>query len=294
MSEKEKYYRLNLLKKVFFISLIFLNLFIKNSYSLQNQAKITINKIKENFIKTNSLSFHFKQKINDKTEVGRCLIKYPKLIHCYYDNKAKKELISDGYTFAIYKKKYNKIYLYPLITLTLNHLLNKEFILRELLPENHKRLKITDKIIEFEVYNKKQKIIDKLPDYIFPLCKDKKVRGYYVEGYPTHDKKKYPKKVFDFLSCNRKNLLAAKRHIESLEIKNKDAVFMAKNNNLPAYVSYEKHPKGHVIGYRINNYPIRDKNGVKIGHYKKKFSCTKETMEEKYKKAITYLNEIRT
>mgnify|MGYP001297875272 CR=1 FL=1 len=148
-----------MIKKIIFISLIFLNFFIQSSYSFQNQEKITIDKIKKNLIKTNSLSFHFKQKINDKTEIGRCLIKYPKLMHCYYDNKAKKELISDGYTLAIYKKKYNKIYLYPLITLTLNHLLNKEFILRELLPENHKRLKITDKIIEFEVYNKKQKII---------------------------------------------------------------------------------------------------------------------------------------
>ena len=148
-----------MIKKIIFISLIFLNFFIQNSYSFNNQEKITIGKIKKNLIKTNSLSFYFKQKINDKTEIGRCLIKYPKLLHCYYDNKSKKELISDGYTLAIYKKKYNKIYLYPLITLTLNHLLNKEFILRELLPENHKRLKITDKIIEFEVYNKKQKIV---------------------------------------------------------------------------------------------------------------------------------------
>ena len=148
-----------MLKKIIFISLIFLNFFIQNSYSFVNQEKITIAKIKKIYIKTKSLSFHFKQKINNKTEVGRCLIKYPKLMHCYYDNKAKKELISDGYTLAIYKKKYNKIYLYPLITVSLKHLLDKDFILKELSSENHKRLKITDKIIEFEIYNKKQKIV---------------------------------------------------------------------------------------------------------------------------------------
>ena len=145
-------------KKIFFISLIFLHLGIQNSYSFSDQrTKVTVKKIKEILIKTNSLSFDFTQKINDKIEVGRCLIKYPKLIHCYYDNKAKKELISDSYTLAIYKKKYNKIYLYPLITLSLNHLLDKEFILKELSPQ--KQFKITDKIIEFNVYNKKQKII---------------------------------------------------------------------------------------------------------------------------------------
>ena len=139
--------------------MIILNFSTQNSYSFQNQEKITINKIKKILIETNSLSFNFVQKINDKIEIGRCLIKYPKLMHCYYDNKAKKELISDSYTLAIYKKKYNKIYLYPLITLTLNHLLDKEFILKELSPENHKQLKIEDKVIEFKVYNKKQKII---------------------------------------------------------------------------------------------------------------------------------------
>ena len=85
--------------------MIILNFSTQNSYSFQNQAKITINKIKKILIETNSLSFNFVQKINDKIEVGRCLIKYPKLMHCYYDNKAKKELISDGYALAIYKKK---------------------------------------------------------------------------------------------------------------------------------------------------------------------------------------------
>ena len=39
------------------------------------------------------------------------------------------------------------------------HLLNKEFILKQLTPNNHKQLKIKDEVIEFEVYNKKQKII---------------------------------------------------------------------------------------------------------------------------------------
>ena len=79
-----------MLKKNFFISIIFLIFFIQNSYSFYNKEKVTINYIKEILIKTNSLSFDFRQKINDKVEVGSCLVKYPKLMHCYYDNKAEK------------------------------------------------------------------------------------------------------------------------------------------------------------------------------------------------------------
>ena len=158
MLEKEKYYRLKLFKKIFLILFLIINFSIQNSFASSNQSKIeAVKKIKENLIKTNSLSFLFKQMIGKKIEVGKCLAKYPKLMHCYYDNKEKKELISDGYTFAIFKKKYNKIYLYPLITVSLKHLLDKDFILKEL---SHMRtMKMTDKIIEYEIYNKKQKFI---------------------------------------------------------------------------------------------------------------------------------------
>ena len=137
-------------KKIFFILIIIVSFSIQSSFSSPNKKLI------DNLTETNSLSFLFKQKINKKIEEGKCLVKYPKLMHCYYSNKAKKELISDGHTFAIYKKRYNKIYLYPLITLNLKHFLNKNFILDQLL--NTKPYKIGDKIIEFEIYNKKQKL----------------------------------------------------------------------------------------------------------------------------------------
>nr|QBK88965.1 MAG: GIY-YIG-like endonuclease [Mimivirus LCMiAC02] len=139
----------------------------------------------------------------------------------------------------------------------------------------------------FEI--KKQKMIDKLPEYIYPVYNKNRLRGYYVEFVPTHDNKTHPKKDFDFLSSNHKNLNAAKRYIKSLEILNKDIVFMQNNTKFPKYVAYTKNRDKKIIGYRINNYPIRDENGVKIGHIKKKFCSTKETMESKYEKTINYL-----
>ena len=91
MLEKEKYYRLKLFKKIFLISFLIINFSIQNSFAFSNQSRIkVVKKIKENLIKTNSLSFLFKQRVGKKIEVGECLAKYPKLMHCYYDNKEKK------------------------------------------------------------------------------------------------------------------------------------------------------------------------------------------------------------
>ena len=52
--------------------------------------------ILNNFSKINNMSFDFIQQIEEKIETGSCKIEYPKLLHCLYDNKDKKEIISNG------------------------------------------------------------------------------------------------------------------------------------------------------------------------------------------------------
>ncbi len=52
------------------------------NYSLASTKIDIIN----NFKKIDNLSFDFKQVIGDKTEQGKCVIQYPKKIHCNYDN----------------------------------------------------------------------------------------------------------------------------------------------------------------------------------------------------------------
>ena len=141
---------------------------------------------------------------------------------------------------------------------------------------------------------KKQKMIDKLPEYIYPIYKNKRLRGYYVEFVPTHDGQTYPIKDFNYLSSNHKNRKAAKRYINSLKIQNKDIIFMQNNTKLPKYVAYVKDRNKKIIGYYVNNYPIRNKNGEKFSHIRKKFCSTKETMETKYNKTIVYLKTIRS
>ena len=136
-------------KKFFFISkIIFFSLiFVNNAFS--DLQKNLINKL----ISTNTLSFDFKQKIGDKEEIGNCFIKYPLLMKCNYKDPTQKILISNGKTVAIIKKKYKKIYYYPLKSTPLFIILEKNKILN--LVKKNQPSKIDSKIIEFEFVDKK-------------------------------------------------------------------------------------------------------------------------------------------
>ena len=148
MLEKEKYYRLNLFKKIFFFLIVFI-LSSQKSFSSPKE------KIVNNFNKINNISFEFQQKIADKIESGKCYIKYPKLIYCLYDNKDKKEMVSNGRTLVIKNNRYNKTYIYPLKTTPLEYILNKEFILNKI---KNLEPKVNNNTIEFLIATKKKLI----------------------------------------------------------------------------------------------------------------------------------------
>ena len=63
---------------------------------------------------TNNLSFNFIQTINNKTENGKCIIKYPKKIWCEYDNSNKKIIVSNGRSLVIKNRNSGSYYIYPL------------------------------------------------------------------------------------------------------------------------------------------------------------------------------------
>ena len=107
-----------MIKRILFF-LIVLTLFEQKSFSSPKE------KIINNFNKINNISFKFQQKIADKIESGKCYIKYPKLIYCLYDNKDKKEMVSNGKGLVIKNNRYNKIYIYPLKTTPLEYILDK-------------------------------------------------------------------------------------------------------------------------------------------------------------------------
>ena len=116
--------------------IIFFILFISKTYASPKEEIIN------NFIKTNNLSFNFKQTIQKnheeygnieiKEETGNCIIEYPKLIYCLYDGKKRKEMVSNGKSLVIKINSSNNSYIYPLKSTPLNYLLDKSYLLNQL------------------------------------------------------------------------------------------------------------------------------------------------------------------
>ena len=138
-----------MIKKIIFLFQIFIISFFSINISFADVQTNLINKITA----TKTLSFNFKQKIAEKEEVGRCVIKYPLLMKCDYENFKQKSVISNGKTVVVIKKKYKKIYYYPIRTTLLFTILQKEKIIN--LIRNNKPTKINSSLIKFELIEKK-------------------------------------------------------------------------------------------------------------------------------------------
>ena len=144
MWAKEKFYRFILSKKINFTLLTILSyIFFTGDSQASFQEKL-LNKYKT----INTLSFDFIQKIGDKIELGNCYIKYPLLMKCEYPKK-KKSIITNGKKFAIVKRRYKKIYSYPLKKTPLFYLLNKQNILN--IIQNYEPTNINSNMIEYEL-----------------------------------------------------------------------------------------------------------------------------------------------
>ena len=127
---------------IFFLGL-FIYLFTISSAQANFQKKI-IDKYKT----VNSLYFDFTQKIGEKVEFGSCYIKYPLFMKCDYPKK-KKSIIANGKKFVIIKRRYKKIYHYPLKKTPLFYLLKKENILN--LLKNYEPSYTDKSLIEYEL-----------------------------------------------------------------------------------------------------------------------------------------------
>ena len=138
-----------MIKKLFFLLNIFLICLFSTNFSFADLQKNLINKLTA----TKTLSFDFKQKIADTEEIGNCFIKYPLLMKCNYQNLKQKTIISNGKKVVIIKKKYKKIYSYPLKSTPLFFLLKKEKIIN--LIRKSQPNEINSSLIEFEFINNK-------------------------------------------------------------------------------------------------------------------------------------------
>ena len=133
-----------MLKKTF-LTFLFLFILIKGSFASIKET------IVNNLIKTENLSFNFKQTIEDKTEEGNCIIEYPKKIYCLYNTSNKKIIVSNGKSLAIKNQANNQYYLYSLKRTPLELILDKEFLTNQIQKSEYRI--IDDKYINFTILN---------------------------------------------------------------------------------------------------------------------------------------------
>ena len=145
---------------------------------------------------------------------------------------------------------------------------------------------------------------EKLPENIFPIMENAKLKGYYVDGIFDHNNNPCPKK--DFIEkTNRWNLNSAKNYIQQLEyyknnkidisgLENLDVISksnksMHENYYLPTYVNKYNY-KGDFLGFMINGYPL---STLDNGKYKKVFAEPNVSLDENYNNCIQYLNDLK-
>ena len=113
-------------------------------------------KIINNLLKIDNLTFNFKQTIGEKTESGNCTIKYPKKIFCLYNNRNNKIIVSNGKSLVIKNQASNQYYLYSLKKTPLELILDKNFLIDQI--KNLKGRTVDNKYINFTILKNNNEI----------------------------------------------------------------------------------------------------------------------------------------
>jgi outer membrane lipoprotein-sorting protein len=142
-----------LVKEMFYSNRYFLLLFLL-LFFFETKAD-NKNKIISKFQNIKNLTFNFEQNINGKIEEGKCIVEYPKKIYCKYNTSNNKTLVSNGKSLVI-STDIGSYYRYPLKTTPLNFILDKNFIINEIIDLNEKI--IDDKLINFTIKKEKLKL----------------------------------------------------------------------------------------------------------------------------------------
>ena len=134
--------------------------YLNNSFFLLNIVEYSHASVKDkiinNLIKTENLTFEFKQTINEKTEEGNCIVEYPKKLFCSYNNINKKIMVSNGKSLAIKNQTSNQYYLYPLKRTPLELILDKDYLISQI--KNLEARTVKNKYLSFTLVKNNNKI----------------------------------------------------------------------------------------------------------------------------------------
>ena len=116
--------------KFFIVLLLFIN-FLLNLNA--NEKQLIINQL----IDINNITFDFEQLTNQKKEVGTCILVFDNKLRCNYQDSMRKEIVVNGKTLIVKKKRYDKIYFYPISSSPFMKILNKDSLLNLIKKSNY-------------------------------------------------------------------------------------------------------------------------------------------------------------
>ena len=116
--------------KFFIVLLLFIN-FLLNLNA--NEKQLIINQL----IDINNITFDFEQLTNQKKEVGTCILVFDNKLRCNYQDSMRKEIVVNGKTLIVKKKRYDKIYFYPISNSPFMKILNKDGLLNLIKKSNY-------------------------------------------------------------------------------------------------------------------------------------------------------------
>ena len=128
----------NFILRNYFLIIIFVLFTFNLSADEKNQILSQLNKL-------DSLEFTFEQLINNKTEKGICVLKFPGKLKCNYFDDKQKELVINNKKLAITQKRYNKTYYYPISKSPFLNILYKDKLLEMV---NSGKIEFTDQLIK--------------------------------------------------------------------------------------------------------------------------------------------------
>ena len=136
---------------MFFRKFFLILLFTSFSFNLSaNQKDQIISQLND----LNSIEFTFNQFVNEKSEKGSCLLKFPGKLKCEYFDDKQKELVINNKRLAITQKKYNKTYYYPISKSPFLNILYKDRLL-EVVKSG--KLELSEQIIKL-IYSSENEI----------------------------------------------------------------------------------------------------------------------------------------
>ena len=107
-----------MINKFFILLFIFINV----SLCLKADEKQLII---DRLISFNNITFDFEQIINNKKEVGTCILVFDNKLSCDYEDSMQKRILINDKTLVVQQKRYDKIYYYPVSNSSFIKIFNK-------------------------------------------------------------------------------------------------------------------------------------------------------------------------